>query len=275
MKITVLYSGGLDSFIMYHYAKINHPNAEVTCVFYAHGQESQQAELDSLPDFVTVRRVDWLGDDIQPVAKKDDPYAGAIYIPARNLIFAALAAGQELANEVWMGTVWDEDNPKGTDKNEKFRNDTSELLTYVLSPFIDDCKVIFPFVEAGMTKEHAVKWALDNGITPEEIKSSVSCWHAYDGVACGECKQCTKRMLVFGLNGMSEDYKVHPTMSCYQQENMLQYLKDYINPEIDTNRDEENMVSMMVRYFPMNLNEPLTNWQEDMLYLINKIKETK
>jgi len=252
-KIVILYSGGLDSFLMYHYAKIKYPEAEVKCLFFAHGQAAEKEELDSLPEFVIVRKVDWLNDTIKPIAKKDDPYAGAIYIPGRNLVFGVLAASQELANEVWMGTVWDEDNPKGTDKNEKFRNMTSELLSYVLSPFLDDCKLVFPFVEEEWTKEKCVKWALTNGLTAKEIRdSSISCWHPKDGKPCGECKQCTKRFLSFGLNGFTEDYVIHPTDSEIQQKNMINYLIDFLYSEDASNRDELNMVDMMIRFFKDN-----------------------
>jgi 7-cyano-7-deazaguanine synthase in queuosine biosynthesis len=251
-KIVLLYSSGLDSYILHHFAKINHPNDEVVCVYYQHGADSEEKELASLPDFVKVRKVEWLG-NIKPVAKKDDPFAGAIYIPGRNLVFATLAASQELASEVWMGTVVDEDNFKATDKNEHFRNKTSELLTYVLSPFLDQVKVRFPFVEMKWTKEDAVRWALANNITKEQLLETVSCWH-YDSKPCGECKQCVKRSLVFALNGFSEECKSDPLTNDYGRELMQQYLD--VDPNT-ANADELNMVSMIRRYsdqYRRNLN---------------------
>lgn len=248
MKIVILYSSGLDSFLMYKLAKKEHPNAEVKCIFFAHGQDAQDVEMSKLPDFVTVRKIDWLGDDIKPLAKKSDPFAGAIYIPGRNLVFSVVAACQELPDQIWMGTMWDEDNQQATDKNEEFRKATSRLLSYVLSPFIGDVKLQFPFVQKQWTKEDAVNWALQNGVSKEELIETVSCWHQHGELPCGECKQCTKRMLVFGLNGFEEPYVVHPTKSKSQQENMLSYFKAFNNGH-DLNRDERNMVDMMLRYF--------------------------
>lgn len=247
-KIVILYSGGLDSFIMYHYAKAHYPDADIKCLFFDHGQAAVEAEIKALPDFVTVRKMDWLGDEIKPIAKKDDPFAGAVYIPGRNLIFGALAACQEIADEVWMGTVWDEDNPKGTDKNEKFRHDTSELLSYVLSPFIDGVKIRFPFVEDELTKEKMVAWALDQGVAQEDILKTVSCWLQDSDKPCGECKQCSKRMLVFGLNGFSEEYVVHPLQSLEQLANLKNYVDHALEGKV-LNRDEKNVVDMIVRYF--------------------------
>ena len=100
MKIVILYSSGLDSRIMLHYAQQKYPDADIKCIYYQHGAESEQHELSLLPDFVEVRKIDWLGEKIKPVAKKEDPFAGAIYIPGRNLVFSVLAASQELADSL-------------------------------------------------------------------------------------------------------------------------------------------------------------------------------
>lgn len=251
-KIVLLYSGGLDSLIMRHYAKIVYPDSEVVCLYYKHGAASEEKELSTLPDYVQVRTVDWLNEKCKPVAKDEDPFAGAIYIPGRNLIFSALAACQELANEVWMGTVWDEDNPKGTDKNEHFRSETSHLLSYVLSPFINSVKVRFPFVELGWTKVDSVRWALANGLTKEEILNSVSCWEHTDGKPCGQCKQCVKRNLVFTINEFREECKVDPLEGDFGLRLIKQYLTAYIKhpEETKANRDENNVIEMIKAAYP-------------------------
>lgn len=250
MKIVILYSSGLDSRIMLHMAKVMYPDAEVKCVYYAHGADSEAEEIARLPDFVEVRRIDWLGDNIKPVAKKEDPFAGAIYIPGRNLVLSALAACQELANEVWMGTLWDEDNPKGTDKNEHFRNSTSELLSYVLSPFVDGVKVVFPFVDRGFSKQHSVAWAIENGLPREEILNTVSCWH-HKGKPCGRCKQCFKRQLVLRINGMSEECVLDPLDSDFGQELTRGYM-DAVYVNGSDNRDEKNVASMLLACMLLN-----------------------
>lgn len=247
MKIVILYSGGLDSLLLYHLAKQRHPKDEVKCIFYAHGQDAEEQELKSLPSFVEVRRVDWLGEKIKAVAKKSDPFAGAIYIPGRNLVFTTLAACQEVADEIWMGTVWDEDNQQATDKNKIFKQKASDVLSYVLSPFIDDVKIRFPFVENQWTKEDCVKWALQSGITEEQIVSSVSCWHQHGDTPCGHCKQCLKRMLVFGLNGIKEEYVIHPLDSEEQRGVIMDYLNAFMTRKL--NVDELNVVSMLMRFF--------------------------
>lgn len=246
MKITILYSGGLDSRILYHFAKISNPDAEITCVYYKHGAESEPAELASLPDFVQVRTIEWLSDKIQPLAKESDPFATAVYIPGRNLVFACLAASQELSDEIWMGTQFDEDNESATDKNEFFRSKTSELLTYVLSPFKKSVILRFPFVEERFTKMDAVKWALTNGLSEEELKRTTSCWHNKNGLQCGQCKQCLKRFLIFSLNDIEEDYIIHP-LKCEEQ---IKRINDYMQKYKDgtSNIDEETVANLYIQY---------------------------
>lgn len=241
MKITILYSSGLDSFILKSLA--DSKNYEVKCIYYAHGAESEAKELALLPDFVEVRKIDWLSETNKPVAKTDDTFAGNIYIPGRNLILCALAACQEMPDEVWMGTMWDEDNEKGTDKNEIFRHRTSELLSYVLSPFTKSVKIVFPFVELGWTKYDAVKWALNNNISSQTLINTVSCWHHDGTLPCGECKQCFKRNLVFRLNGFSETYKSDPSYNEYGKNLANKYLSEYD----ECNKDEQTVVNMLVR----------------------------
>ena len=60
MKITILYSGGLDSTILYAYAKVNYPDAEISCVWFHHGHSAAIQEEAVLPSFVKVRRMEWL-----------------------------------------------------------------------------------------------------------------------------------------------------------------------------------------------------------------------
>jgi 7-cyano-7-deazaguanine synthase in queuosine biosynthesis len=239
-KIVVLYSGGLDSFVLYHLAKTE--SSEVTAIYYQHGCDSEESELASLPDFVEVRKVDWLNENCRPLPKKSDPVAGAIYIPGRNLIFSALAASQELPDEVWMGTTFDEDNQQATDKNEYFRSETSKLLTYVLSPFIDSLTVKFPFVERQWSKQQIVLWALSNGLKDGLLKT-ISCWFAKDGIPCGLCKQCFKRALVMKIFNITEKHSHNPL----HLSNCEHYVREYCKLYGDgiANADELNVYNLM------------------------------
>lgn len=248
MKITVLYSGGLDSYILYEMAKKEYPEAEILGVYFQHGCESEEVEISSLPKFISIRKIDWLSETIKPLAKKSDPFASNIYIPGRNLVFSVLAACQDLPDEIWMGSMFDEDNEQGTDKNETFREMTSTLLSYVLSPFKDDVKLRFPFVEKKFSKKDSVRWALENGISKEELMSTTSCWHNKLGKACGKCKQCLKRVLVFELNGMYEEFEIYPMNDSEQLKRIEEYMKLYSTNS--GNIDETTVAELFLEWYP-------------------------
>lgn len=256
MKICILYSGGLDSLIMRQMAKVEYPEAEVKLIYYQHGADSEIEEINLLPPEVEIRNVDWLTDSHRPVAKKDDPMGGAIYIPGRNMVFATLAACQELPDEIWMGTLYDECNPSATDKNNVFRTGLNETLNYVLSPFIDKVTVRFPFVEKQMTKVDTVRWALANGLSKEDVTASVSCWHYNEAEqkACGRCKQCFKRFFVMLINGIREtNLMVNPLL------NGQHYVEYYMTKE-NPNLDEHNVLWMILGAYGDHLLRPDESW---------------
>lgn len=248
-RIVCLYSGGLDSAIMYHLAKKTYPEAEVISLYYRHGVAGEESEIASLPDFVEVRTIDWL-DDRHPCLPKKNNLSGAIYIPGRNLVFSVLAASQEVADQVWMGGLWDEDYPDSTDKNSTFRELTSEVLTYVLSPFIDQVTVRTPFVELGWSKQDAAHWALNNGFSPDDITRTVSCYDANCGTACGNCMQCVKRVLVFKDNQLEENYRQDPRTSDFLKNLIREHLPKIRNHEFDSlSRDNLNFWYLWLKHY--------------------------
>ncbi len=208
MKIVILYSGGLDSFIMYHMAKVKFPDAEIQAIYFNHGQPVADKEIEGLPDFVEVRNIDWLNKEKTPVAQAGRR-EGAIMIPGRNLVFGTLIACQELPDEIWIGALKGETHEKGTDKNYMFLSHMNNTINYVLKPFKDNIEAKFPLADAGLDKLSAVQWGLENGLSDDDILSTRSC-HNGDTDACGQCIQCIKRWAVFGICGFSEDYDIHP-----------------------------------------------------------------
>ena len=242
MKIVLLYSGGLDSRIMAHYAKVKYPDAEVKCVYYAHGGPAEQKEIEVLPSFVEVRRVDWLGGDKKPVAKLSDPTAGAIYIPGRNMVFVTLAACQELPDEIWLGALADEQHVNATDKNNEFCDQASDVLSYVLSPFVGYVHVLAPLARERWTKYGSLKWALENGLSAEEVLDTVSCYSG-NRVPCGNCRPCFKRALSFANLGLKETYiDAGPLYNEYGNKTALEYMN---MPAKKRNSDEREVVSML------------------------------
>ena len=211
MKILILYSGGLDSMIMDRFAAVYHPNDYVHCVFYDIGQPYVDKERTALPDHVEQVK---LGFSMKEYSKSDGKsLSGGIFIPGRNLALATLAACQYLPDEIWLGALLGETHAEATDKNFKFAHDSSELLSYVLGPFLDPMKprtkIRLPLAEYGLNKLTATAWALENGISKETLMATSSCLSGEEG-NCGQCIVCLRRWGIFKQLGFEEHYNIHP-----------------------------------------------------------------
>lgn len=246
--IVILYSGGLDSLMMEKLAVRDYPDAKITGLFFSHGQDSVDREIKYLPKWVKIKKIDWLGDEIKPVSKKSDPFAGAIYIPGRNLVFSTLAACYYQPDEIWMGTLADENNKDATDKNDTFIQKTEDVLDYVLSPFLNHVKVSFPLAERGWTKTDAVKSLLESGhISKEEILKTSSCWFHVGDKPCGKCKQCLKRALVLRNFDIVEEHEYYHPLDI-KNVGCLQMMSDYML-EDSPNEDEIAMQKLIVAFY--------------------------
>ena len=222
MNITILYSGGLDSRIMYHMAKVRRPNDNIRCLWFDIGQPYNKKEFNALPEFVEKRKLEWLSrldesgnwvsDDSVSGIKGKGNETGQIYIPGRNAVLITLAACLTLADEVWLGALLGETHENATDKNEEFLHRIQSMLTYTLSPFRpkdNPVKIRYPLAEFGLNKLTSVKWALDHGLPISEILKTSSCLSGEPG-NCGKCVVCFRRWGIFKQLGFSEQYNVDP-----------------------------------------------------------------
>jgi|GEM_PF-6346610 len=210
-KIVILYSGGLDSFIMKELAKSK--GYEVKLLHYDIGQGYSEKELKAIKDSgedVEIRTVDWLKPN-EELSGKQENNSGNIFIPGRNMVLASLAASAFLPDEVWMGGLKGEDHDKATDKNKKFIDKTNELWSYVYSPFDTVPKLVFPLVEQNWGKFEAVKWLYEEAkISKDEILKTSSCLSDSSSKNCGHCVVCCRRKYIFKQLGFEEEYENDP-----------------------------------------------------------------
>lgn len=210
MNILILYSGGLDSMIMKRLAEVEYPDSTVTCVFYNIGQEYAAKEIAALPEFVIQRELPWLSHDFDgQVKSKEESASGSIYIPGRNMLLATAAACHYLPDEIWLGALQGETHNSATDKNYEFLTRLNYTLAYVLKPFKRNVALRFPLADRGLSKLRAVQWAVENGITQDQIRATSSCLSGEAG-NCGRCVVCLRRWGIFKQLGFSEAYNVDP-----------------------------------------------------------------
>jgi 7-cyano-7-deazaguanine synthase in queuosine biosynthesis len=210
-EIVILYSGGLDSFIMKKLAESK--GYDVKLIHFDIGQGYSEKEDSAIKNSgfdVEVRKVDWLRPQ-QELSGKQENNSGNIFIPGRNMILSSLAASIELPDEVWMGGLKGEDHAGATDKNKTFIDKTNELWSYVYSPFDKVPKLVFPLVDQMWGKFEAVQWLYENGhATKEEILNTSSCLSDSKEKNCGHCVVCCRRKYIFKQLGFEEEYAQDP-----------------------------------------------------------------
>ena len=211
-KVVILYSGGLDSFIMKKLAEAKFPHLDLKLVHFDIGQDYSEKEMNAIKNSgfdVEIRKVEWLSKG-QELSGKQENNSGNIFIPGRNMILSSLAASIYMADEVWMGGLKGEDHAGATDKNKTFIDKTNELWSYVYSPFDTVPKLVFPLIEENWGKFEAVKWAFDSGnASVDELKTTSSCLSGEEG-NCGHCVVCARRKYIFKQLGFHEDYNKDP-----------------------------------------------------------------
>jgi len=214
MKAVVLYSGGMDSRILWELAV--RQNVDAIAVWYGHGHPSDAAEQARLPLHVTQRRVDWLGGSGDGMYVKEGDPNPAIYIPGRNLAFGVLACCQFLPDQLWLGGLGPEDHVRATDKCTPFLHIAEAACTTALQPFLPNKRVTWrmPLAERRWEKLDAVQWfASVRNDAREQLYATWSC-HRFDAARdrqCGRCPQCLRRSIIsYAMGWPPEDMEDDP-----------------------------------------------------------------
>ena len=153
----LLFSGGMDSYIAWHY--LNKPKT----VYFDLGTPYAQKEIKVIKQLVP----DTI---IETCLNLKDRQIGDYFIPYRNLYFALLA--NKYSDDIVMAGLKDDGIE---DKNEAIFAEWSLLLSKMINRHV---MVTSPFWE--MTKEDIVKWYIDNGHDIGLLMKTVSCYSEED-----------------------------------------------------------------------------------------------
>jgi len=202
MKVAIMISGGLDSYIMYFYAKKNW--FEPIPIRVNLWQPYAEKELNALKKFEFY-------DEIIKLDFKD--YTKDMVwdiIPWRNLFLGMI--GANYAEQVWIGALYGEWTGANMDKSFKFFEDATKILTYNFTPLRERTELKTPFFH--LTKAGLVKRALENWLTEGQLKKTSTCYHVTKH-NCWECPTCFKRYCAMKLNGIDEKFEKNPLDSEY------------------------------------------------------------
>ena len=196
----MLYSGGLDSFILWRL--LGQPDG----VYFAIGHKAQEKEIEMIKKINS----DFGGNiQIERRLNLSDIEMSNGYIPYRNLFF--LLMGSYYSNNIVLAQIME----WAPDKNKSFYSDVSALIHKMTSGKFQaleeqEVKVYTPL--ALETKTSIIE-RYSQSFDPQEIlEYTVSCYSGNE-IACGNCSACASRYLALYNNGLEEPYQQVPQMS--------------------------------------------------------------
>jgi len=214
----LLFSGGLDSYIAWHY--LNKPQT----VYFDIGLNVCKREIE------IIKKLDIpvIIDSSINLANRETS-GDTKFIPGRNLYYAMLAT--KYGNTIYMGGLKDD---KVNDKNEEIFKTFSNVLSILNNKPI---KILSPFWD--MTKADIVKWYLDAGLDPLTLVQTGSCYDLSKGHYCGRCRCCFRKWVALWVNNirlpfynkeMLEEYKQRAEDNMYDSQrntNILQAINKF------------------------------------------------
>lgn len=199
----LLYSGGLDSFIMSKL--VSHDES----LFILTGTEDNKLEWSRI--IQSNAKISIL--DFSFLSQFELPNK---IIPFRNMFFA-FAAAQYGSIILLASTKGDTTR----DKDDLFAYLLSATLSYFAMGPVDKvryagpCRVELPFRQC--TKRQLVRLYLEAGFPAEDlITQSFSCYFPVAGNECGRCRSCLRKFVALALNEIPSGF-AHPTKYVLQE----------------------------------------------------------
>jgi len=184
MKTDVLlFSGGMDSFIAYHFL------GKLDTIYVRLWHKYQEAEVERVMSLIPeTLQVDF------PLGQFEKADAE---IPMRNLYLAMIAVNHGYSH---VHLIVQRDEMTIPDRTISFLGSASRLLTSLVGRNI---LISTPF--QNLDKVAMVHWYLKQGLSVSELTSTWACYQRTDE-HCGACPACFRRFVAFRLNGIKEDW---------------------------------------------------------------------
>lgn len=234
MKKVLLYSGGMDSWLM---SKLWNPDIKLYVDMKTRYSENELARVRKEPGVQVVEF---------PLGQWEREDA---IIPLRNLYLAMVACnvtGSEDVEILIGATAGD----RVLDKSPEFVNKATDLLSYLYTPqhWIPEGKKVRVCIDYKQyTKTDLLKMFKEQGGDLEEaFTRSFSCYDPVDGHECWHCKPCFRKFTAFSEAGYEfSDDVAHTVCS---------YIKTDILPDIEAGtygrgeKEEHDIVDVYNKY---------------------------
>ena len=208
-EIMLPYSGGVDSFIGYYFAKARFK--KVRPIFVDYGQPYTAEEVKSVNGTNFEDEIEMI--DLTSKLQFDKQDVWGEHFPSRNWLFCVLAAERiEKMGSIWICAHDGEITNLWGDKSLYFLEKGSDILS---SHFNKPIRIEFPF--QNRTKAEMISWYLNEGLDKQAMVERVTCHNFIDGEPCGECLGCCPRYVSMKMNGINEHYvyDVHENAKTY------------------------------------------------------------
>lgn len=235
MKKVLLYSGGMDSWLM---SKLWNPDIKLYVNMHTRYSENEMQKIKQSEDDVTF--VDF------PLGQweRDDAI-----VPLRNLYLCMVACnvtGSEDVEILIGATAGD----RVLDKSYEFVDKANNLLNYLYTPqhwIPEGKKVLVSIKYKDHTKTDLLKEFKEQGGSLEEaFTHSFSCYDPVNGHECWQCKPCFRKFVSFA----SVDYKFSEEVAS----TCCKYIKSEILPQIEKGtygrgkQEEKDIVNVFNKY---------------------------
>lgn len=234
MKKVLLYSGGMDSWLM---SKLWKPDIKLYVDMKTRYSENELARIRKEPDVQVVEF---------PLGQWEREDA---IIPLRNLYLAMVACnvtGSEDVEILIGATAGD----RVLDKSMEFVNKATDLLSYLYTPqhWIPEGKKVRVCIDYKQyTKTDLLKMFKEQGgDLGEAFTRSFSCYDPVDGHECWHCKPCFRKFTAFSEAGYEFSDDVARTV--------CSYIKTDILPDIEAGtygrgeKEEHDIVDVYNKY---------------------------
>jgi 7-cyano-7-deazaguanine synthase in queuosine biosynthesis len=180
----LLFSGGLDSFIAYHY--LNKPKTLYVNLGHRYAVHEIEVVRKLVPDTAIDNRL-----NLAEFERRD------ANIPLRNVLLVSVASyyDKDVVLVVQKGEM------NIPDRSPYFFNEYARFLTCMWG---DRVTLTTPFFN--MTKTEMVRWYMNNVKIQDSLLSTRSCYSAGD-LPCGNCSACFRRWVALTNNDLSEEYE--------------------------------------------------------------------
>ena len=201
MKEILLYSGGMDSYIAWHY--LRKPKTLFANLGHRYRFKEFEAVIKTIPKTKIM--------EMSTIGKYEEDDAN---IPLRNLYLSMLAVN-EGASKVWM--IVQKDEMSIPDRSHEFFSSSSKLLTFLAER---EVKVSSPFCH--MDKTEMVGWFVKNINDVKGLLSTVGCFSSEEG-HCGNCGSCFRRYVALMNNNIHPGYELQEEIKIYYLNRLHKY----------------------------------------------------